>query len=56
VRTPGIGEQYWCPIKHARRLQDAHENYLNFFDYGDAVAYRNDLDALRAKLGKPPQS
>lgn len=40
-------EQYWCPIKHARRLHAAHERYPRFFDYGDAEAFRQGLQRLR---------
>ncbi len=40
-------EQYWCPIKHARRLRSAHERYPGFFDYGDAEAFRQGLERLR---------
>lgn len=40
-------EQYWCPIKHARRVKAAHERYPNFFDYGDAEAYQQGLNRLR---------
>lgn len=40
-------EQYWCPIKHARRIRQAHERYPLFFDYGDAEAYRAGLGRLR---------
>lgn len=40
-------EQYWCPIKHARRVKAAHERYPNFFDYGDAEAYQQGLARLR---------
>ena len=40
-------EQYWCPIKHARRVRAAHERYPRFFDYGDAAAYREGLERLR---------
>jgi len=40
-------EQYWCPIKHARRIRSAHERYPAFFDHGDAVAYRQGLERLR---------
>jgi hypothetical protein len=40
-------EQYWCPIKHARRLLDGHARYARFFDYGDAERYRRELEALR---------
>jgi hypothetical protein len=40
-------EQYWCPIKHARRVKAAHERYPNFFDYGDAEAFQQGLNRLR---------
>lgn len=40
-------EQYWCPIKHARRMRGTHERYPQFFDYGDAEAYRQGLERLR---------
>lgn len=40
-------EQYWCPIKYARRIQAAHDRYPEFFDYGDAQAYKKGLDRLR---------
>ncbi|MCP1335295.1 hypothetical protein [Futiania mangrovi] len=43
-------EQYWCPIKHAQRLAGAHARYPRFADFGDAEAYREDLDRLRADL------
>ncbi len=45
-------EQYWCPIKHARRVKDSHARYNRFFAYGDAEAYRRELDALRDSLEK----
>lgn len=40
-------EQYWCPIKHARRIRDAHDRYPRFFDHGDAEAFRQGLARLR---------
>lgn len=40
-------EQYWCPIKHARRVRAAHERYPKFFDYGDAEAFKQGLNRLR---------
>jgi hypothetical protein len=43
-------EQFWCPIKHARRVLQAHPYYGNFADYGDGDAYRRDLVELRAAL------
>ncbi|NTV10885.1 MAG: hypothetical protein HGA47_08940 [Zoogloea sp.] len=45
-------EQYWCPIKHARRLLQAHPYYGGFADYGDAETYRTELQALRVALAE----
>src|SRR5439155_21591059 len=42
-------EQYWCPIKHARRVLGVHSRYGSFVDYGDADAYRHELERLRAR-------
>lgn len=42
-------EEYWCPIKHARRVLGTHPRYASFVDYGDADAYRHDLESLRDK-------
>lgn len=44
-------EQYWCPIKHARRIRDAHGRYPKFFDHGDAEAFRQGLARLRRQYG-----
>ena len=44
-------EQYWCPIKHGRRLKAAHDRYPRFFDYGDAEAFRQGLERLRRQYG-----
>ena len=43
-------EQYWCPIKHARRLVGAHAHYAMFEDYGDADGYRGRLAEFRETL------
>ena len=43
-------EQYWCPIKHARRIKAAHGHYPRFFEYGDADSYRKGLERLRGEL------
>lgn len=47
----GRTEQYWCPIKHARRALHAHPYYHGFTDFGDAEAYRRELETLRQALG-----
>lgn len=48
----GRTEQYWCPIKHARRVIGAHPYYREFVDYGDAEAYRQKL----AEMARPEKT
>lgn len=40
-------EQYWCPIKHARKLKTIHNRYRNFLDFGDAEGYRENIEEVR---------
>ncbi|MGO9039658.1 MAG: hypothetical protein ACLPX1_10590 [Steroidobacteraceae bacterium] len=42
-------EEYWCPIKHARRVLGVHARYGSFLDYGDGDAYRHELERLRSE-------
>ena len=46
----GRTEQYWCPIRHAKRVQAPHTHYREFVDYGDAEGYRRRLPVLRTEL------
>ena len=46
----GRTEQYWCPIRHARRLRSPHDHYQAFVEYGDAKGYHRRLPLLRARL------
>jgi hypothetical protein len=43
-------EQYWCPIKHARKIMAAHPYYTGFVDFGDAKSYQKELENLRKEL------
>lgn len=43
-------EQYWCPIKHARKVVGSHRRYQKFMDYGDGENYRDKLIKLRDEL------
>ena len=45
-------EQYWCPIKHARKIMAAHPYYTGFVDFGDAQSYKEELENLRTELAK----
>ena len=47
VEVAGRTEQHWCPIKHARRVQNTHDRYAHFLPYGDAAAYREGIDNVR---------
>lgn len=43
----GRTEQFWCPIKHAKRIKTLHSRYQKFFNYGDAQAYRSQVEKIR---------
>ena len=43
-------EQYWCPVKHARRIIDRHPRYQYFIDFGDATDYHGRLLEFRQQL------
>jgi hypothetical protein len=45
-------EQYWCPIKHARKIMAAHPYYTGFVDFGNAQSYKDELENLRTELTK----
>ncbi len=45
-------EQYFCPIKHARKVLGTHARYAFFLDYGDADNYEAKLEKYRTALGK----
>ena len=47
VEIAGRTEQHWCPIKHAHRIQHAHDRYSHFLPYGDAAAYRHKIEKVR---------
>ena len=52
----GRTEQYWCPIRHAKRVRAPHPHYREFVDYGDAVGYHRRLNELRKELAQEPSS
>lgn len=43
-------EQYWCPIKHARKTLDNHAHYQHFMEYGDTENFRERWQQLRDDL------
>jgi hypothetical protein len=47
-------EQYWCPIKHARKVAALHSRYQHFLEYGDAQAYRDSIEKIRRDFADLP--
>ncbi len=47
-------EQFWCPIKHARKTLDPHRRYAKFAAFGDGENYRKMLEDLREDLRAEP--
>jgi hypothetical protein len=45
-------EQYFCPIKHARKVLGTHARYARFIDYGEAEDYHGRLEQFREALAK----
>ena len=45
-------EQYFCPIKHARKILGTHSHYGAFLEYGDAENYHEQLAKFLAALAK----
>ena len=48
----GRTEAYWCPIKHAARVEGRHVHYAGFLDYGDAEGFEAGLKASRERVSK----
>ncbi|NJD35266.1 MAG: hypothetical protein FIA96_10620 [Betaproteobacteria bacterium] len=44
-------EEYFCPIKHARKILGTHGRYARFLEYGDATDYEARLEEFRVGLG-----
>jgi hypothetical protein len=45
-------EEYFCPIKHARKILGTHSRYARFLDYGEAAEYEARLEEFRVNLAK----
>jgi hypothetical protein len=45
-------EQYFCPIKHARKILNAHSRYESFLNYGEADNFHGKLEEIRTELAK----
>ncbi|MDH5693221.1 MAG: hypothetical protein OEZ47_08980 [Gammaproteobacteria bacterium] len=43
-------EQYFCPIKHAHKITEAHSRYHRYIDYGDTENLEHRLQGFRNEL------
>jgi hypothetical protein len=43
-------EQYFCPIKHARKILGTHARYAQFLDFGEAENYEAKVEGYRTSL------
>ena len=46
----GRTEAYWCPIKHASRVEGRHDHYPEFMEYGDGEVWQDGLVKSRRGL------
>ena len=49
-------EQYWCPIKHAKKVQGVHSRYSMFTDFGDGKQYQEKVSDIREMFDEKDQS
>jgi hypothetical protein len=47
-------EEYFCPIKHARKVLATHLRYGRFLPYGEEEDYEKKLEEIRVALGDAP--
>lgn len=45
----GRTEQYFCPIKHARKILGTHRLYQTFIEFGDSADFHAKLEAFRVR-------
>lgn len=43
-------EQYFCPIKHGRKVLGTHAHYKRFLEFGEASEYATKLENFRSDL------
>lgn len=43
-------EQYWCPIKHARKVVGTHRRYNQFLGFGEGEKYQEQVLKFREQL------
>lgn len=47
-------EQYWCPIKHARKVVGTHQRYNKFLGFGECEDFHEKILEFREELKPKP--
>jgi len=45
-------EEFWCPIKHNKKIGYEHSRYHKYLEYGDASSYHEKRKSIRLQLQK----
>ncbi len=45
-------EEFWCPIKHNKKIGFEHPRYDNYLEYGDSASYHAKRKEIRLKMKK----
>ncbi len=43
-------EEFWCPIKHSKKVGFKHKRYENYLEYGDSADYHAKRKEIRLKM------
>lgn len=43
-------EEFWCPIKHSKKVGFKHKRYENYLEYGDSTDYHAKRKEIRLKM------
>ncbi|MBI5751974.1 MAG: hypothetical protein HZA59_07505 [Hydrogenophilales bacterium] len=52
VEVTSRTEQYFCPIKHARKILGSTSRYAHYLGYGEAEDFHNKLEQFRDELAE----
>ncbi|MBU0689726.1 MAG: hypothetical protein KJ850_01015 [Gammaproteobacteria bacterium] len=49
-------EEFWCPIKHSKRVGFEHKRYMNYLEYDDSTEYHAKRKNIRLTMRRELQS
>lgn len=45
-------EEFWCPIKHSKKIAYEHSRYKNYLENGDSISYHQKRKNIRLQMQK----